>query len=286
MPLNQALILIGVAGAIGLLAFFFLRKKNDPKALDPREYRSFELVQKVDISHNTIMFTFALPTSHHRLGLPIGKHISIKAKDAEGKDFMRNYTPITGDEVQGSFKLLIKVYPQGKMSRHLAALRLHGVIDVKGPQGALEYKGPGVLTIKRKNGSVTTHVRRVGMLAGGTGITPMYQLIKAILRDPKDQTELSLIFANVTEEDILLRGELEKTAADYKKQFRVYFTLDKPTTGWTQGAGFISPDMIQKNLPPPATDAIILLCGPPPMMNSMVKHLQSLDYSEDQFFQF
>jgi len=280
-----ALLLVGVASAVAI-AYFFLRKKQEPSALNPREYRSFELTNKENVSHNTIRFTFALPSAQHRLGLPVGKHISIKAKDSEEKEFMRNYTPVTGDEVQGHFKLVIKVYPQGKMSRYLADLPLHAKIECKGPQGALEYKGRGVFDIKRKNGLVTKTVKRVGMLAGGTGITPMYQLIHAVLRDAKDTTELSLIFGNITEEDILLRTELEKKISEYKRQFKVYFVVDKPTPGWTGGSGFITAEMIQKHLPPSAPDTLIVMCGPPPMMNFMVKHMQTLDYPEDQFFQY
>jgi len=286
MPLNQAIIILGVGIALAGLAYIFLRKKSEPKSLDPREYRSFELTHKENVSHNTIKFTFALPSAQHRLGLPVGKHISIKAKDNEGKEFMRNYTPITGDEVQGHFKLVIKVYPQGKMSRYLGDLPLHAKIDCKGPQGGLEYKGHGAFEIKRKTGRVEQKAKRVGLLAGGTGITPMYQFLHAVLRDPKDTTQLSLIFANITEQDILLREELEQKAAEYKKQFQVYFVVEKPSTGWTGGVGFISPQMITTHLPAPASDSLILMCGPPPMMNAMVKHLQTLDYSEDQFFQY
>jgi len=287
MPVNQAIILlgIGVAGAL-VIAYFVLRKKSDQKSLEPREYRSFQLTHKENVSHNTIRFTFALPTSQHRLGLPTGKHISIKARDSEGKEFMRNYTPVTGDDVQGHFKLVIKVYEKGKMSRHLADLPVGGKIECRGPQGALEYKGQGVFEIKRKTGPSTTTIKKVGMLAGGTGITPMYQLIQAVLRDPKDTTQLSLIFGNITEEDILLREELDKVAAEHKKQFHLYFVVDKPTPGWTGGGGFITPDMISKHLPAPSPDALILMCGPPPMMNVMVKHMQTLDYSENQFFQY
>lgn len=40
------------------------------------------------------------------------------------------------------------------------------------------------------------------MIAGGTGITPMYQIIKSSIKDPKDNTQLSLIYANVNEDDI------------------------------------------------------------------------------------
>lgn len=34
------------------------------------------------------------------------------------------------------------------------------------------------------------------MKKGGTGITPMYQLIKDICKHPEDQTKIQLIFAN------------------------------------------------------------------------------------------
>lgn len=40
------------------------------------------------------------------------------------------------------------------------------------------------------------------MIAGGTGLTPMYQIIKSSIKDPNDKTQLSLIYANVTEDDI------------------------------------------------------------------------------------
>jgi cytochrome-b5 reductase len=37
----------------------------------------------------------------------------------------------------------------------------------------------------------------VGLIAGGTGITPMYQLIKAIFKNPNDKTKVSLVYGNV-----------------------------------------------------------------------------------------
>ena len=40
------------------------------------------------------------------------------------------------------------------------------------------------------------------MIAGGTGLTPMYQIIKSSLKDPRDRTKLCLIYANVEEDDI------------------------------------------------------------------------------------
>jgi NAD(P)H-flavin reductase len=38
----------------------------------------------------------------------------------------------------------------------------------------------------------------VGLIAGGTGITPCYQLIKAIFKNPNDKTKVTLVYGNVT----------------------------------------------------------------------------------------
>lgn len=69
------------------------------------------------------------------------------------------------------------------------------------------------------------------VILGGTGITPMLQLIRQITRDPKDETKVSLLFANQTEEDILLRDELEEVAKNNPDQVKIWYTVDRPTEG-------------------------------------------------------
>lgn len=59
----------------------------------------------------------------------------------------------------------------------------------------------------------------------------MLQLIRYITKDPKDDTKLSLLFANQTEKDILLRDELEQVAKEYPDQFKIWYTVDSPTEG-------------------------------------------------------
>lgn len=41
------------------------------------------------------------------------------------------------------------------------------------------------------HGTVAAAAPRTGMLAGGTGITPMWQVINAILKNPEDKTQVS-----------------------------------------------------------------------------------------------
>jgi len=60
------------------------------------------------------------------------------------------------------------------------------------------------------------------MIAGGTGITPMYQIIKSSMKDAGDNTKMALIYANVEENDIcesLSRSE-SRSSADASAQER------------------------------------------------------------------
>ena len=69
---------------------------------------------------------------------------------------------------------------------------------------------------------------------GGTGIAPMLQLIRHICKDANDRTEMRLLFANQSEDDILLRNELEKYQAEHPEQFKLWYTIDRPNEGKIQ----------------------------------------------------
>lgn len=42
--------------------------------------------------------------------------------------------------------------------------------------------------------------------------------------------------------------------------------FDVCVSGWEYSQGFISEDMVRDHLPPPSDDTLILMCGPPPMI--------------------
>jgi len=59
-------------------------------------------------------------------------------------------------------------------------------------------------------------------------------------------------------------------------------------SGWKQGVGFVTEQMIRDHLPvSSATDSIILMCGPPPMLKAACEpSLDKLDYPASQRFTF
>jgi cytochrome-b5 reductase len=140
----------------------------------------------------------------------------------------------------------------------------------------------------------------VGMVAGGTGITPMYQLILEMLANPRDRTEIRLVYGCRTEEDIILRHELDALAAAYPN-FKVLYTLSKPSAAWRGATGHINAALLASVLPPPQEKAAtkILISGPPAFMaalsgdkkspsdqGELVGALKDLKYEASQVFKY
>ncbi|KAA3476935.1 NADH-cytochrome b5 reductase-like protein isoform X1 [Gossypium australe] len=253
-----------------------VNEETGPKvALKSDKWLEFKLQDTARVSHNTHLFRFSFDPSA-KLGLDVASCILTRAplgQDAEGKTkyVIRPYTPISDPDAKGYFDLLIKVYPEGKMSQHFASLKPGDVVEVKGPIEKLRYSP----NMKKHIGMV-----RAGFIAGGTGITPMLQVIEAILKNPDDKTQVSLLYANVSPDDILLKQKLDILAASHPN-LKVFYTVDNPTKTWKGGAGFISKDMVTKGLPGPAEDTLILVCGPPGMMEH-ISGGKAKDYSQGE----
>ncbi|MCO5602532.1 hypothetical protein L7F22_056665 [Adiantum nelumboides] len=230
-------------------------EKIEKTALKPNDWISFKLEDTVKVSPNTNIYRFTFDDDE-KLGLNVASCLLTRAQlgnkdDGKPNYVIRPYTPISPPDSKGYFDLMVKVYPQGKMSRHIGSLKPGDTLEVKGPIPKIPYK-PNM----KKN---------IGMVAGGTGITPMLQVIDAILSNKDDLTKIYLIYANISPEDILLKDKLDLLAAE-NPNFKVFYVVDKPSSNWNGGSGFITKDMVLKGMPTPSDDTLILVCGPPGMM--------------------
>lgn len=233
------------------------------KPLDPQKWRKFKLARKDSIAPNVYKMVFSLPHPNDILGLPTGQHIALR-ETINGKSVSRSYTPVSNNTELGRLELLIKVYDNGAMTKYLERMTPGQEIEIRGPKGAMKYSP-----------DLASHI---GMVAGGTGITPMYQVIRASLEDPMDKTQITLLYACKTEADILLRKELDSYAVSFSNRFRVKYVLSQPDPTWKGYKGFVSADLIKKSFPGPEKENKVFLCGPPPMINAMKSNLAALEY--------
>ncbi|GAV76227.1 Cyt-b5 domain-containing protein/Oxidored_molyb domain-containing protein/NAD_binding_1 domain-containing protein/FAD_binding_6 domain-containing protein/Mo-co_dimer domain-containing protein [Cephalotus follicularis] len=253
-------------------------------ALVPGEKIPCKLIEKRSISHNVRLFRFSLPSEDQVLGLPVGKHIFLCAT-IDAKLCIRAYTPSSAVDVKGYFDLVVKIYFKGVhpkfpngglMSQYLDSLPLGSILEVKGPLGHIEYSGRGNFSFHGK----PKFAKKLAMLAGGTGITPIYQVIQAILKDPEDDTEMYLVYCNRTEVDILLREELDAWAAKHDRLKVWYVVQESIREGWLYSVGkFIEESILRERIPEGSDDTLALACGPPPMIQFAVQpNLEKMNY--------
>ena len=130
------------------------------------------------------------------------------------------------------------------------------------------------------------------MIAGGTGIAPMFQVAAEILTNPLDETKIALVYACREEGDLLLRRNLEEWARKYPKRFKVHFVLSqKWPFFWFHSTGHITAKMLKEHLYAPSSDnsstVYNLLCGPPLMLqNCCQPFLTELGHESQNIFAF
>ena len=239
---------------------------------------SLKLTEKEQVTDNTVRFRFALPSAEHILGLPVGQHVTVTIDGVS-----RPYTPISRDMDKGFVDLLVKVYENGALSQKLNAVPVGATVDFQGPQGLVTYTARGEFSVVDPvSGQIAKRAcKRVAMIAGGTGITPMLQVIKQIFNDVGDTTRVDLLFANVSSADILLKEELDALAAAHAN-LTVHYAIDTAEAGWNGHVGYVSESMIKKTLPSAGDDVAVLVCGPPAMVEkAVVPALDALSYAAD-----
>lgn len=128
------------------------------KILNPATFKQFKVLQVIKVSHNTKLIRFEIPHGKP-LGLPIGRHVSVRA-DIDGNKVIRAYTPTSRPDQTGYFDLLIKTYEFGKMSQHLHTLRPGSSLEVRGPVGRFKY--------------VKNSIQKMGLIAGGNRSHPPF----------------------------------------------------------------------------------------------------------------
>lgn len=153
-------------------------------------------------------------------------------------------------------EFIIKIYKgHGGITEQLSSLTTGDELIVHEVFGTIQYKGPGVF------------------LAGGAGITPFI----AILRQLKLDHGLSgntLLFANHTEEDIILRKELKYLLGD-----QYVDVLKNPQKPGAKGRE-INQELLTEYVNQPA--AYFYICGPDAFVLAMVSILERLNIDKSR----
>lgn len=275
---------------------------NAPMGLNPKKWVPLVCDAKIPLSHDTILLRLKLESDQHQCGLPVGYHLYLRGDSHQGKKVMRAYTPSSLNGTLGAVEFVIKIYfpndnpnfPEGGLlTRYLNTVNVGDAVEVKGPMGHIKYEGCGKLLVDK-----TEHkVDRMTMIAGGTGVAPMLQMIVAVLSNPKDKTKIKFLFANKSEKDILLRYTLDRLQREHPDRFTVHYTISKAGPDWKGSVGRVSKEMIEKHcfsaegkkgtIRVRDLNIVALLCGPPSLEeDTCIPALRELGYSDDKVIRY
>lgn len=152
----------------------------------------------------------------------------------------------------------------GRMTLGFSELAIGDFIELKGPIGHFIWKGAGYALLHGKE----RRVREMGMVCGGSGITPILQVLRGILHDAfSHDTKVWVLDINRHFDDILCRQELHQLAGSNQACFRLHHTLtgnDVPED-WEYSTGRPNVEMLKTHLPAPADDSMVCICGPSAM---------------------
>lgn len=176
--------------------------------------------------------------------------------------------------------MIVKKYPNGKQSTHLHSLQPGDYLRFVTPI-------PGYKWVPNKHPDIT-------LIAGGAGITPMYQLIQGILNNPDDKTRMTLVFGVNTDADVLLKSEFEDFERQFPDRFKAIYTVSNPVPGSPYAKGYVTKELLSKVVAatPETKDTKVFVCGPPAMENALVGSrkqqgiLGELGYTKDQIHRF
>lgn len=231
------------------------------------------LLEKIPLNHDSFVIRCAF-SQDKTLGVPLGQHLRVHFEDRD-PDNGRTYTPISNLNAKGYFDLLVKVYKPndqfpkgGKLTQWLDTVKVGDIIGVSGPRGKFTLTHqPEELQVQFHRLDIERSYKKISFIAGGSGITPVYQLLMNLPEE--DKVKYTVIYANKTEDDILLRHNLEKME-QANPNIKLAFTVEDPAAKGSVSpngksidySGYVNVNMIRETLPDPDTeDHLIYLAG-------------------------
>jgi len=181
--------------------------------------------------------------------------------EIEGQMVMRSYTISSSPSVPYSFSITVKKDPNGQVSSWLHEnLKEGDELAVHGPVGLFNC--------------IDFPARKVLLLSGGVGITPMMSMARWWF-DTNADVDITFVHSARTPKDIIFQRELDHMASRVGN-FGLHLICEKIENGqaWHGYRGYLDQAKLEL-IAPDFLECEVFCCGPTPYMNAIKKLLQS-----------
>ncbi len=246
------------------MAFSLFKKKQKS---DDRFFK-MKIREVIPIAKDAVNLVFEKPDRDFKY--KPGQFITLIDK-VDGEKVRRAYSLCSNPFEDEYPAVTVKRVDDGRMSNHVNDNYENGQeVEVMEPMG--------MFTTEFKE----SQSRKVAFIGGGSGITPLYSLLRSILvKEPNSQ--VVLVFANRSEEYIIFKDELAKLESEHVDRFKLIHILEEDEGGLAAIKGRSSPgivnDLVETH---ELADAEFFICGPQPMMDVAEEGLKSAGIVEEK----
>ena len=216
--------------------------------------RTFKVSDVEEETYNTYTLTFE-PEDNKPVDRNPGQFMFLKLirphRISELHPFTISASPLDSKILQATIK------KSGNFTNTIDQTKSGDIGKIEAPFGRFSY--------------VYQNPPKILFIAGGVGITPIMSMIRC-LRDTGDGREVILLYGNDTGQDIIFRDEME----NLPENFKVVQILNHPDENWQGEKGYITKELIDKYAGHILDQAHVYLCGPPVMMDKVIKALREL----------
>ena len=258
------------ANTLGLLGYFKVMKAvttyQAPTTTEPPQYHQARVVERIQETEEAATFVLELvkaPPFSYQAGQFVVVEVSIG-----GKSHKRSYSLSSGPD-EALLKITIKRVPKGKVSNYF--------LDQVQPGAVLNLSTPkGRLCIDKTQAS-----NDLVFVAAGSGITPLYAIIKDTLENQLHNT-IRLLYANKNQSSIIFDEALQALQERYPSSFEVQHFLSQPLDGQAPQR-MTSEALIQALRHPAGKPPCVLVCAPEGLVKMAKAAADQMGIPEDQF---
>jgi ring-1,2-phenylacetyl-CoA epoxidase subunit PaaE len=185
-----------------------------------------------------------------------------------GEMIKRSYSISSCPFTEKDITVAVKRVQNGVMSNYINDnLKVGDKVSIEGPAGNFRLDAGGFF----KFGSYV-------FFAGGSGITPVISMIKAVLAKERF-SKVTLYYANRDARSVIYDARLKELIARYEKKINVQYILENPEPSWKGLSGILNKDKcmeLVRNSGLSVSGSSYYICGPKPMMDVVVESLTAL----------
>lgn len=220
----------------------------------------------IDVTHDVKTFEFG-PPGGAALDFWPGQYLTFRFI-VDGHAVERCYTLSSSPTRPEHLAITVKRVPGGPVSNWLHDwLRVGDAVGASGPFGRFS--------------SAIHPAERYLFLSGGSGITPMMSMVRAIC-DRAEPADVAFVHAARSPRDIVFREELDLIAADARVAVAAVCEDDAPGEAWLGARGRLSlPTLLA--LVPDLLDREIFTCGPAGFMAAVREMLGLLGHDPARY---